>query len=59
MQPRWVQIAEHTKILEFPASEREVTDYLSKSVDAGKALVSLTSVSVSLLININSPFQDV
>lgn len=52
-------MAEHTRILEVPASEREVTDCLSKRVESGRALVSLTSESVNLLTNMSSPFQDV
>ncbi len=59
MHPRCVQMAEHTNTLEFPASEREVTDTLSRSVESGSELVSLTSDSVSLLMKISSPFQDV
>lgn len=52
-------MAEHTRILEFPASEREVTEVLSSRVEAGRELVSLTSDRVSLLMKISSPFQDV
>ena len=54
-----MQIAEQTKMFELPASDREVTDYLSKSVFAGSAFDSFTSVSVSLLTKINSPFHEV
>jgi len=59
MQPKWVQIAEHTRTLEFPASDKVVYDSLSKSVVVGKEFVSLTSVVVSLLTKITSPFQAV
>jgi hypothetical protein len=54
-----VHIAEHTRTYEFVASEREVIDYLSRRVLSGKALVSLTSLKVSLLMKIISPFQEV
>ena len=54
-----MQIAEHTRMLEFPASEREVTDCLSKRVESGRAFDSFTSVKVSLLTKISSPFQEV
>lgn len=59
MQPKWVQMAEHTRMLELPASEREVTDDLSKRVESGRDPVSLTSERVNLLMKISSPFQDV
>lgn len=52
-------MAEHTRMLEFPASDRDVTDYLSKRVESGREFVSLTSDSVSLLMKMSSPFQDV
>ena len=54
-----MQIAEHTRICEFPASERDVTDYLSRSDESGRALDSFTSVNVNLLTKISSPFQAV
>ena len=54
-----MQIAEHTRMFEFPASESEVTDYLSRRVESGNELVSFTSVKVSLLTKISSPFQEV
>ncbi|TNV84574.1 hypothetical protein FGO68_gene16312 [Halteria grandinella] len=59
MQPRWVQIAEHTRICEFTASEREVTDTLSRRVESGRALLSLTSDRVRRRIKMSSPFQEV
>jgi hypothetical protein len=46
-------------MLELPASEREVTETLSRRVEAGSELVSLTSVRVSLLTKMSSPFQEV
>jgi hypothetical protein len=46
-------------MLEFPASEREVTEALSRRVESGRALVSFTSVVVSLLMKTSSPFQEV
>lgn len=46
-------------MLELPASESDVTDTLSRSVESGSELVSLTSVKVSLLTKISSPFQEV
>ena len=52
-------MAEHTRILELPASDRETESDLSSKVESGKALVSLTSDVVNLLIKINSPFQEV
>jgi len=54
-----VQIAEHTRIYELPASESEVTDTLSNRVLSGRALDSLTSDNVNLLMKISSPFQEV
>ena len=57
MQPKWVQIAEHTRIYEFPASVRDTTDTGSNSVFVGRELVNYTSERVSLLIKIISPFQ--
>jgi len=59
MHPKCVQIAEHTSTLEFPASDRVVYDSLSNKVVVGNELVSLTSVVVSLLTKITSPFQAV
>jgi hypothetical protein len=59
MHPRCVQIAEHTKILEVPAADRGANEDLSSKVVSGKAFVSLTSVDVSLLTNISSPFHAV
>ena len=52
-------MAEHTSTLEFPASDRVVWDSLSRSVVVGRALDSFTSVVVSLLTKITSPFQAV
>ena len=52
-------MAEHTKILEFPASVGGVNADLSNRVESGKELLSFTSVSVNLLIKMSSPFQDV
>jgi hypothetical protein len=46
-------------MFELPASESDVTDYLSRRVESGSELVSLTSVRVSLLTKMSSPFQDV
>jgi hypothetical protein len=46
-------------MLELPASERDVVEDLSSRVEAGRELVSLTSVKVSLLMKMSSPFQDV
>jgi hypothetical protein len=54
-----VQIAEQTKTVELPASVRVVVEALSSSVVLGNALVSLTSVNVSLLMKIISPFHEV
>ena len=54
-----MQIAEQTNMLEFPASDNGAVGALSSLVDSGKAFVSLTSVIVSLLIKISSPFQAV
>ena len=54
-----MQIAEQTKMLEFPASDNGAVGDLSSLVDSGRAFVSLTSVIVSLLIKISSPFQAV
>ena len=59
MQPKCVQIAEHTKILELPASERGAKADLSSLVDSGSAFVSLTSVIVNLLMKMISPFHAV
>ena len=52
-------MAEHTKIAEFFASVGGVKADLSKSVESGNELLSFTSVSVSLLIKMSSPFQEV
>jgi hypothetical protein len=46
-------------MFELPASDREVTDCLSRRVESGRELVSFTSVRVSLLTKISSPFQEV
>jgi len=59
MQPKWVQMAEQTRTLEFPASDKVTYDVLSSSVVFGKAFVSLTSVTVSLLMKMISPFHEV
>jgi hypothetical protein len=59
MHPKWVQIAEHTRTLELPASDKVVWDSLSNKVVVGREFVSLTSVVVSLLTKITSPFQAV
>ena len=59
MHPKCVQIAEQTKMLEFPASDKLVVEALSRRVVSGNALVSLTSLTVSLLMKISSPFQAV
>ena len=57
MQPKCVQIAEQHNTLDLPASESDTTDSLSSKVVSGRALVSLTSVRVSLLTKMISPFH--
>ena len=52
-------MAEQTKILEFPASVGGVNADLSRRVESGREFDSLTSVTVSLLMKISSPFQEV
>jgi hypothetical protein len=52
-------MAEHTRISEFLASERDVTDYLSSRVESGREPVSFTSDFVNLLMKMSSPFQEV
>ena len=52
-------MAEHTKILELPASVGGVKADLSNNVESGRELLSLTSETVNLLIKISSPFQEV
>ena len=52
-------MAEHTRICEFPASDRDVTDYLSRRDESGSSFDSFTSVNVNLLMKISSPFQEV
>ena len=52
-------MAEQTKILEFPASVGGVNADLSKRVESGRELDSFTSVKVSLLMKMSSPFQEV
>jgi len=54
-----VQIAEQTLILELPASDNGAVAALSSLVASGRASVSFTSVNVSLLTKIKSPFQAV
>lgn len=54
-----MQIAEHTRILELPASESGAKGDLSNLVLSGRAFVSLTSLMVNLLMKISSPFQAV
>jgi len=52
-------MAEQTLMLELPASDKGAVADLSSLVASGRALVSLTSVIVSLLIKMSSPFQAV
>jgi len=61
MQPKWVHTAEHTRIVEFPALERDKNgfDSWSRIPEAGWFSCSVTSEGVSLLMKISSPFQDV
>jgi hypothetical protein len=54
-----VQIALQTKTSELPALDRGAVGVLSRAVASGRAIVSLTSDNVSLLMKINSPFQEV
>jgi hypothetical protein len=54
-----VQIAEQHNTEEFPASEIEVFDSLSRSVVVGREFVKSTSDLVSLRTKIISPFHDV
>jgi hypothetical protein len=53
-----VQIAEQHKTSVFPAGDKVYGDE-SSSVVFERALVSLTSVTVNLLIKIISPFHEV
>ena len=59
MHPKCVQMAEQTLTLEFPAGVKVTYDDLSSSVVFGNAFVSFTSVTVSLLMKIISPFHEV
>lgn len=52
-------MAEQTRIWEFPASVGGVKADLSRRVESGREFDSFTSVRVSLLMKISSPFQDV